>query len=243
MSSNRISLFLLALFVTCAALPSFGQCGNENCGLVIRGRVTDLELERRKDELLFFVNLDVEFVNEGSQPIILFTNEFPEGYWLGGWSLYENADTKSGAIFRDGYWQSIIGSDSYRELAEKLDVAAPPSENTKLLRPKEVWRFPDDFVLSFEAEKHSRFPEQKTWKEMQDYPSTLYLTISYELSPWNVEYFKPNLIRKLSRRWKDHGNVLVERVRDGRFNHFVISSERMLIDLSKAKPKLVSATN
>ena len=171
---------ILTIFLTiCFAKSIFAQCENENCGLVVRGKITNLEIEKQKSEILFYVNLDVEFINNGSQPIILFVNEFADGYWLGGWSLYEN--TK--AIFSDGYWQSIIGSDSYRKMADKLNVKTPPDESTKILQPKESWKFTGDFRIYFEAEKHTRFPEHKTWKEMQGFPSKLWLTISYELSP------------------------------------------------------------
>jgi hypothetical protein len=229
-------VLMTILLIICFANLLFAQCKDESCGLVIRGKVTDLQMEKTKDSVLFYVNLDVEFQNEGTQPIILFNNEFPEGYWLGGWLLYENKDDEK-AIFFDGYWQSIIGSPAYRQMAEKLDVKTPPSEFTKILQPKESWKFKDDFRIYFESEKHERFPEHKTWKEMQLLPSKLWLRITYELSPWNVEFFKPNLIRKLQKRWKKDGNVLVEKDKEGRFNHFHISSEPMLIDFSQAKEK------
>lgn len=232
---------LVFAFLILSSIQIFAQCKTENCGLVVRGNITDLQMEKTKDSVLFYVNLDVEFINEGNQPIILFTNEFPDGYWLGGWSLYEKNEENAKAIFGDGYWQSVIGSPSYRQMAEKLDMKTPPNELTKILQPKESWKFEDDFRIYFEAEKHERFPEHKTWKEMQDFPSKLWLTISYELNPWNIEKFKPNLIPKLKKRWKNYGNVLVENEKEGSFNHFGISSEPMLIDFSQAKEKVAES--
>jgi len=227
--------FILAF---CIAQSIFAQCVDENCGLTIRGEVTNLQMEKTKDSVFFYVDLDVDFVNEGKQPIILFTNEFPDGYWLGGWSIYENKEDKK-AIFGDGYWQSIIGSPQYRQLAEKLDVKTPPNEYTKILQPNESWKFKDEFRIYFELEKHERFPEHKTWKEMQEFPAKLWVSFAYELNPWNAEKFRPNLIRKLKKRWKNLGNVLVEKDKEGNFNHFTINSEPMLIDFSQAKEKVV----
>ena len=64
---------------------------------------------------------------------------------------------------------------------------------------------------------------------MQEFPSKLWLTVSYEILPWNVEFFKKDLISKLQERWKKYGNILLERD-SGRFNNFIISSSPMMID-------------
>lgn len=225
------------LLVICFANLLYAQCKDEDCGLVIRGKVTNLESDRTdKTFVRFKVKLDVEFSNEGNQPLILFTNEFADGYWLGGWSIFEKKDDEK-PIFWDGQWQSVAGGEIYRRMAEKLDVKTPPNELVKILQPKESWKFSDDFQITFEAEKHYSYPERKTWKEMQNFPSQLWLRIVYELSPWNTEKFKPNLIRKLQKRWKKFGNVLVETKKEGTFNHFRYGSEPMLIDFSQAKEK------
>lgn len=235
--------FLILVFIFLAFTPVFAQA--ENYGLVVRGKVADLEVEKSKDAVLFYVKLDVEFINEGTEPLILFKPDVNNRYWLGSWSLYlTQKDAKSGKdIFGDGYWQSVSSSESYRKLAERLDVKIPPSDYTKTLQPKESWTFSDDFRIYFEAEKRTRFPEHKTWREMHVFPSKLWLGITYELSPWNVEYFEPNLIRKLQKRWKQFGNVLVEEKKEGRFNHFHIESEPMFVDFGLAKTKEISLRN
>lgn len=226
----------VAFLMICFAQLGFAQCEDESCGLVIRGTVIDLRVAHQKDSVSFDVSLDVEFKNEGTKPIILFTNEFPDGYWLGGWSLFKNSDDKE-VIFGDGYWQSVMGSPSYKRMAEELDTKSPPDGLTKTLQPDDSWKFKDEFRISFEAEEHTRIPEHKTWKEMRAFPSKLWLRISYELNPWNVEYFKPDLIRKLRKRWKNYGIVLVENDKEGRFNHLIMTSEPMLIDFSQAEEK------
>ncbi|HEX8737440.1 MAG TPA: hypothetical protein VF721_19055 [Pyrinomonadaceae bacterium] len=240
--TTPILVFVFALF---ASIQAFAQCENRECGLVIRGKVTDIVTDRSdKNYVRFRVKLDVEFANEGSQPIILFKPDNDEnGYWLGGWSLYQTEEDAKNwkSIFHDGYWQSISGSEDYRKLAEKLDVKTPPDDYTKILQPKEVWNFADDFQITFDTEKSSSFPVRKTWKEMQQLSSLkLQLRIVYELSPWNVEYFKKNLIPKLQKRWKSYGNILLEKEKS-RFNTFRLASEPMMIDFSEAKEKKVES--
>lgn len=228
---------MILLFVLFGTTCAFAQCSDENCGLTIRGKVLRAEADySEKNAVKFKVWLDVEFGNEGNRPIILFKPEFDDGYWLGGWSLYpdENDAIKGKAIFSDGYWQSNSRGDSERNLSEKLNVKVPPAEYTKILQPKEIWKFQDEFQIYFEKDKNA-FPPRKTWKELQAYPSTLWLRIAYELSPWNVENFKPDLIRKLRSRWNTIGNVLVEKEKEGKHNHFIISSAPMEIDFSQAK--------
>jgi|ERR1044072_1892471 hypothetical protein len=239
--------FILLLLLASAQASAQGRACEqlEDCGLVVRGELTGLKVEKTKDSVYFHVDINVEFVNEGSEPIILFDPAFGEGfgsegkYWLGGWMLYATeADAKEWkSIFKDGYWESVSGSKEYRALAAKLDVKTPPAGYTRTLQPREVWKTSDRFRIYFEAEKHYRYPELRTWKEMQEFSPRLWVRFAYELSPWNVEYFKPNLLRKLNKRWAAHGNVLVEKKKDGTYNSFFMVSEPMPIDLSQAKVK------
>jgi hypothetical protein len=231
------TLLLVSILVICA-IPSFGACHVEGCGLVITGAVTDLRRENpEKGFVRFKVFLNVEFSNEGTEPIILFRPDNEANrYWLGAWSLYatENDLAKNQPVFVDGYWQSISGDESYRKLAADLDVKMPSEANTRILKPKESWQFTDDFQITFLTNSANTFPKRRTWAEMQQQPSQLKLKISYELSPWNVEFFRHNLIRNLKKRWRAYGNVLVE-LGKSRFNHFIWTSEPLSIDFSKAK--------
>lgn len=215
---------------------AFAQSGDEGCGLVIRGKVAEIEIDRsEKSYIRFKIGLDVEFANEGDKPIILFRPEHKSGYWLGAWHVYpEDEKQTRTTLLRDGYWQSISGSKEYRDLAKKLDVKIPPSEYTLVLQPNEVWKFKSDFLLGFES-KGPKFNCCVAWEEILAYPSMKFqMQIAYELSPWNIEYFKPNLIRRLQKRWEKNGNVLVKKEKEGRFNHFIYSSEPMWVDFRRA---------
>lgn len=225
-------IFIIIVLLAGYAL---GQCKTENCGLVVRGKVTDLTVDRSdKHYVRFYAKIDAEFKNEGSEPIILFKPEFDDGYWLGGRSLSvtENGET----VFVVGHWQSVSGDESYRKLAEGLDFKTPPKELTITLKPGETWNLQSETQIGFSAEEErNTWPKRRSWKEMQEFPSKLWLTIDYEISPWNIEYFKPNLIRKLAKRWKSYGNVLIEQKKEGRFNQFTLSSEPMVIDFGQAR--------
>lgn len=242
----RASAVLLLLLLPAAAHASArgaGRCATETCGLVIRGEVTGLEVERAEDHVNFRLRLNVEFRNEGAEPIILFAPESEghsgaggSGYWLGGWLLYETAAAANGGgrpIFSDGYWQSVTGSDDYRRLAEALDVKSPPGGYTVILRPGESRKSPGAFRIYFATGDHVSY--RLKWEDMQAFPARLWLVIQYELSPWNVEYFKPGLIRKLKKRWAAYGNVLVTKRKEEGFDLFRTESRPMLIDFGKAK--------
>jgi hypothetical protein len=105
--TKSLSVFGFLLF---ASVQIFAQCKTENCGLVIRGKVIDLKVDRSdKNYVKFFATIDAEFVNNGTENIILFKPEFEDGYWLGGRSL---SVTETGeSIFGYGLWQSVSGAE------------------------------------------------------------------------------------------------------------------------------------
>lgn len=234
---------LASIVLLLVALSAFAQCKDEGCGLVIRGKVTDVEVERNSNEnsLRYHVKLDVAFKNEGVEPIILFKPE-PETddrYWLGAWSLFVDmkGSSKPECIFSDGGWQSVSGGDLYKKLADDLDTKEPSPDFTRTLRPGEVWDFTDSLQIYFQDRKTTKFGTDRTWEELPELRTQpVKLRIAYELSPWNVEYFKPKLIKKLKKRWSGYGNVLVE-AEKGNYSHFRHSSEFIELNFSKARER------
>ena len=243
-SAANVVIFLILL-----TAHSFAQCRTENCGLVVRGSVTELKMTNGKDSVVFDVRLAMEFKNASDAPIILFrpntdNSYFEGGYYLGGYSLTQTAGGEY--IHGDGAWESIMGSDFYKTLADKLDTKTPTEEFTKVLQPNETWALPDKARITFRNFDDKYSPGlRRSWNAMQSLPSKLWLQVSYELSPWNVEFFKPNLLRRLAKRWKPYGKVLIEQKKDGRFNHFGVRSEPMAIDFSQAEgrdPDVISSS-
>ena len=240
-------IIITIILLICFAQIIFARCENENCGLAIRGKVTKLKVEREQREYIYFdVGLAIEFKNEGREPIILFKPEFDKGYWLGGRYLKTTESGKPICSFEA--WQSLAGSmKKYRKLGEKLDVAVPPSKYTKILMPGEIWRFTDETILGTVIDRPAKkiggfeiddgFTRCISWKEMQSLPDKLWVEVVYELNPWNVGYFKPNLIENLKERWKEFGNVLVEENKENRFDNFKITSKPIPIDFSEVRGK------
>ncbi|MBK9164543.1 MAG: hypothetical protein IPM21_11675 [Acidobacteria bacterium] len=231
--SKFLSLFTVVFLTSSLAVA---QCRDEGCGLVIRAKVAKIEVDRSdRDYVRFKIGLDVEFSNEGDRPIILFRPQDKSGYVLGGWHVYLEDEKKTRrSLLIEGYWQSVSGSEEYRDLAKKLDKKTPPSEYTLTLQPSEIWKSSGNVQLRFES-KGPKYTCCVAWDEISTFPSKEFqMRITYELSPWNIEYFKPNLIRKLQKRWKGYGNVLVEKEKEGRFDHFRFSSEPISVDFSKA---------
>lgn len=237
------ALFLLSLLVG-QSYARGADCKTVACGLVVRGEVTGLEVERGKNSVIFHVSADFQFVNEGTEPVILFDPAYGESfgpggkYWLGGWALHQTEEdaNKGKSVFDGGYWESVSGSEKWRAISKSLDVKTPPDGYTRILQPGEVWKTSDVFRIYFEAEKNYSIPEHRTWKEMQEFSPRMWLRVSFELLPSNVGYFKPNLIRKLKKRWAAYGNIPVEDGDDA-YNFFIITSEPMQIDFSQAKVK------
>ena len=240
---NRFLMFLIIIFTVGFTQTLFAQCKDKNCGLVVRGKVTSLQIDRSsKDGIIFEVQLAMEFKNENDQPIILFkpntdNSYFGNRYYLDGKSLALSKNEKP--FFSRYGGESIAGSPFYRDLANKLDTKTPLEEYTKILQPNEVWSFTDKTTLYFSKKKEKyQPPNEISWEEMQELPSQLWLAVNYELNPWNVEFFKPKLLRKLKKRWASYGNVLIDRDDNSRFGSFGISSEPMLIDFSQVKEKI-----
>ncbi len=242
-----IKSILVSALLLCGCVQILAQCKDRNCGLIIRGRVTDLKIEKEKESVYFDIKLALEFKNEGKEPIILFKPEFKGRYWSGG--IYLKATERGESICSFEAWQSLAGSRSkYRKLGEKLDVANPPSKYTKILMPNETWDLEDETGIGVILERPPKidgfeiddgFGRCKSWKEIQSFPAKMWLETSYQLNPWNVGYYKPNLIEKLKERWKTFGNVLAENDEDDIFESFRITSEPIPIDFSEVRKKLL----
>ena len=233
---NYLLPFFLCLFL-CAQISA--QSANNGDGLLLLGTVSDLEVSRSTSAVAFTVRLKLELRNESLRPIILFRPEPMLGrYWQGGWRIF--AEPTKELAGSGGHWQSVSGSPDYLELGKKLDAKNPPPELTKILAPGDNWQFDDDCELSFSYSRDA-FSDNVTWAELQKYPSALWLSVYYELNPWNVEFrkFKPHLIRNLKKRWKAFGEVLIDD-NAGQFDNFNIASEAIAIDLSKARERSAS---
>jgi len=134
-----------------------------------------------------------------------------DGFWHGGSTLSTTLqNAKSNAFLFDvAAWESTSRDDGYQRLSQGLDQPTPPPTLTRVLKPGESWDWQTTVNLRFEATTNHRYPRVPTWEEMKTQPSPLWLRVSFEMWPFNVENFKPNLAAKLQKRWRKIGLLWV----------------------------------
>jgi hypothetical protein len=203
-------------------------------GLTLRGKVVNA---RQVRDLANYVDVKIslvlEFVNTGSQPIISMKPWLDDRFWHGGTCLSKTIDDAlaNRCYFSDGMWLSISRSDEYRRLADQLDQSIPPPSLTRILKPGEAWTTKSEINISFEDDARSyRVP----WEEMKQLSSPLWMRLSFEMWPFNVETFKPNLAAKLRKRWRPYGNIWIGEKIDPRMHLARLQSEPIELDWRSA---------
>jgi hypothetical protein len=218
------SVFLLLAFF-CA--PVLSETPN---GLTLQGRVISVRNVREVSRLVEVkIDLRLEFVNKGTAPIIMVRPWKDGGYWHGGSCLSTTLENFSAnrCYFSDGKWASLSGSEADRKLADELDNSAPPQSSTRILKPGESWEWETTVNLRFDDNPRSY---KVPWAEMKTLPSLLWLRVTFEMWPFNVELFKPDLAARLQKRWQRFGNMWIGE-RTGRRMHLArLSSEPIELD-------------
>ena len=226
------SLFLSMIIVLIGSLNTPAQAQNTD-GLILKGRVVNA---RRVQEIAKYVDVKIslvlQFVNTGSEPIIILKPWLDHAFWHGGTCLSKTIDDglTNRCYFSSGMWSSISRTDEYRRLAEQLDQHTPPPSLTMILKPGEAWSTESEITIRFEEDAKSyRVP----WREMKQLSSPLWMRLSFEMWPFNVETFKPDLAAKLRKRWRRYGNIWIgESV--GRMHLARLQSEPIEIDWRSA---------
>jgi len=207
--------------------------------LLLRGEVLGVQFEGSADRLRRYrVTLNLEFFNSGQEPIIILQPFGDKVFWLGGVSLARTEDEAKAQVefYSFAAWPSIYHFPVYRELAQRLDKPLPPSDVTRILKPKESWFWRTDTDLIALEEKPASYSGQKlTAEEIKKLPAPIWLRAYLEMWPFNVENFKPGLGGKLRKRWSKVGVLyLQEKEKGDRFWFGHITSEPIPLDLSKA---------
>ncbi len=202
---SRFKCVVVFLFVAC---PLIRAQSNDAHGLVLRGKALKTWTDRsRANYVDLRIDLSLKFSNTGTAPIIMMRPWHDGEFWQGGSMLattLQNAQSNA-FVFDDAAWESISGDDAYRKLSRDLDQREPPPTLTRVLKPGESCDWQTTVTLRFEATTNHRYPRVPTWEEMKTQPSPLWLRVSFEMWPFNVEYFKPNLAAQLQKRWRKIG--------------------------------------
>jgi hypothetical protein len=224
-------VFLLAL-----CHPLANAQSEDTHGLLLRGKVLKVQTDRSyKGYVDLKLDLSLDFSNEGSAPAIIMRPWHEQDYWHGGSLIattLQNAQTHK-YLFADGIWESISSDDSYLRLARALDQPRPPEQLTMILKPGSSWNWRTSVTIRFEENTHWRYPRLPTWEEMKTQPSPLWLRVSFEMWPFNAEYFKPNLAPKLQKRWREFGYLWIGE-KNGRMHLARLVSEPIELDWNAA---------
>jgi hypothetical protein len=207
--------------------------------LIIKANVVEVACARDGDELVRCnAKLNLEFSNTGSSPVI-FVNPDEDSLWNGGnrLALTKNELETGRYVYDVAHWQSVVRSTEYRKLAAALDQRTPDEGFTRIMAPGELWDFSSSIQISFRSEKSrdARLGVAIGWREIEKLTSPLWMKVSYEMWPFNVENFRPNLGRVLRKRWKNFGTLYLNDDSGKGFSHGRITSEPFELDLTKIK--------
>jgi hypothetical protein len=186
------------------------------------------------------IDLSLDFSNRGKQPIIILQPHDDYDFWHGGSSLaLTKADSEAyNVVYRFGAWPSVYREEKYYLLARKLDNPTPPAHVTRVLDPGERWTLITMIRLRVTEENTCAGLDglEIGWNEIKKLSSPVWLRVSYEMWPTNVENFRKGLGGTLRERWKKHGTLyLEEKLSDRWFAH--LTSEPIELDFQSVELK------
>ena len=160
------------------------------------------------------IDLSLDFSNRGNQPIIILQPHGDYDFWHGGSSLaLTKADSEAyNDVYSYGAWPSNCRCEPYYSMARKLDQREPPPDLTRVIAPGERWTMTTMIRLRVTEENTCNGLKglEIGWSEIKKLSSPVWLRISYEMWPINLDNFKKGLGRRLRERWKKHGILFTE---------------------------------
>ena len=172
--------------------------------------------------------LNLKFTNTGSTSLIILQPQGEYEFWHGGASLAlsENESSTNSFVYDFSAWPSIYKFPSYQRLAARLDQSIPPTGITRVLPPSESWSWDTTILLSFQEGNSCdlHLGVEIGWEEIKRRTTPLWLRVSYEMWPFNIENFKPNLGGILQKRWRSHGLLYLDE-KVGRYWKAILTSE------------------
>jgi hypothetical protein len=180
--------------------------------------------------------LNLTFTNTGSTSLIILQPQGEFEFWHGRTSL-ALSEKESGAnsfVYDVSAWPSVYKSPMYQSLANLLDQSVPPTGITRLLLPSASWHWATLINLSFREGNscNQHIGVEIGWEEIKRQIAPLWLRVSYEMWPFNVENFKPNLGGVLQKRWQSDGMLYLEE-KSGRYWQAILTSEPMEFPLNQ----------
>jgi len=207
--------------------------------LRLTGSVRNISCSRDAEYVRCDVALNLKFTNVGSPPLIILQPQGDYEFWHGGSSLaLSERDSRTHSLVYDlNHWPSVYQSPEYQKLASLLDQSAPPGGITRVLPANASWNWETSIPLVLQEGNscNQHVGVEIGWEEIKRRPAPLWLRVSYEMWPFNVENFKPNLGGVLRKRWQNQGMLYLEE-KSGRYWHAMVTSEPIEFPLNQIDP-------
>lgn len=193
----------------------------ESQSLSLHGQVNDVKIEEDgSGDVKVSMKLILEFVNNGSRPIILLRRE-PE---MPGLRIAKTPDVLNVQTIDNDLYSSYGGaswdfSDKWSNLRKRLDKPEPPLDQTRILAPHDTWAFETDYWFHMSRNGTSsrvdtRGPMFTTLEEA----SPVWMQVTLVVWPFNLEPYerseelKYKFGHELQRRWQNKGVLWLDEV-------------------------------
>jgi len=207
----------------------------ETYSVALSGQVESIEVENsHSSDVKLTVNLKMELLNNGTKPAIFLEAKPPH---LRGGVLAKNPNPSDfssvNRLILAYYGESVDTSSEWIVLREALNQPSPPLDRVRILSPNESWKFEDSFIVYMPttSSKNDFSDKRESWENVKKL-STVWLQAtcqvwSLNLEPPSNDRTEKTFGRKLQRRWKDVGLLLLDN----------IHSEPIMLDLKTATYK------
>lgn len=218
---NIVWFLLCITLLPCVSVGkgSFYKAGKQTAGekmqkpLSLRGRVVGIRLvEENNHSVRFKVNLTLEFVNNSNKGVILLRQD----YWLGAETLAISPESAAAhrLIYSSSHWPSVYSTPKWAELRKQLNKPSPPADLTRTLAPGESLVYETETMLYIQKAGSSNKTNQ-IWEEIK-LLSPAWFQVALETWAVNIEPRvdpqNPQLGKKLQQRWKQFGELYLERL-------------------------------
>ena len=203
--------------------------------LRLTGSVRKVSCANDADYVRCKVELSLKFTNTGSTPLIILQPHGDYELWQGATSLAlsEKESRMNSFVYDFSAWPSVYKFPMYQDLANLLDQSVPPPGITRVLDPSASWDWDTTITLSLLEGNtcNQHVGVEIGWEEIKQRTAPLWMRVSYEMWPFNVENFKSNLGGILQKRWQSHGLLYLEEEKAGSHWHAILTSEPIELPL------------
>jgi hypothetical protein len=230
---SQIAFLLCLIAFLSLNLRAEDECDERLNSLTLDTKILKIAAESDGRYVRFVLDVENTFTNEGSEPIIILqpVDAFSGRssiFWYGGISLKTNEGASTMPLLSGLHLPSIYKGKFYEDLAAALDKKTPPGEYTRIIKPKEAWTWTTkaDFGISV---KDDGYGYDKGWEKISALKTPVNARLSYSIFPSNIGHVKPNLGKKLKKRWKKQGILYYCDT------HSLIESKPFVIDFQNIK--------